>query len=72
MLEALESLYGAEECHFRTIFGILPGYKIYASRKVAEKAELGQADVRELAIHRRVSRLSYSRRCAEAQRCRLT
>jgi DNA polymerase I len=28
--------------------------------------ELGQADVTELAIHRRVSRLSYSRRCAEA------
>ena len=28
--------------------------------------ELGEADVRELAIHRRVSRLSYSRRCAEA------
>ncbi len=28
--------------------------------------ELAEADVRELAIHRRVSRLSYSRRCAEA------
>jgi DNA polymerase I len=28
--------------------------------------KLGDADVRELAIHRRVSRLSYSRRCAEA------
>jgi DNA polymerase I len=28
--------------------------------------ELVEADVRELAIHRRVSRLSYSRRCAEA------
>ncbi|VVB68980.1 DNA polymerase 1 [uncultured archaeon] len=28
--------------------------------------ELGEADVRELAIHRRVSRLSYSRKCAEA------
>jgi len=28
--------------------------------------ELGKADVRELAIHRRVSRLSYSRKCAEA------
>jgi len=28
--------------------------------------ELREADVRELAIHRRVSRLSYSRRCAEA------
>lgn len=29
-------------------------------------AELAQVDVRELAIHRRVSRLNYSRRCAEA------
>lgn len=28
-------------------------------------AELEQADVRELAIHRRVGRLNYSRRCAE-------
>ena len=28
--------------------------------------ELGSADVRELAIHRRVSKLKYSRRCAEA------
>ena len=28
--------------------------------------DLGNADVRELAIHRRVSRLNYSRRCAEA------
>jgi len=28
--------------------------------------ELGDADVKEMAIHRRVSRLNYSRRCAEA------
>jgi DNA polymerase I len=28
--------------------------------------ELGDVDVKELAIHRRVSRLNYSRRCAEA------
>ncbi len=28
--------------------------------------ELDGADVRELAIHRRISRLKYSRRCAEA------
>jgi len=28
--------------------------------------ELGKTDVRDLAIHRRVSRLSYSRKCAEA------
>ena len=27
---------------------------------------LVEADVRELAIHRRVSRLSYSRKCAES------
>lgn len=40
MLEALESRYRAEECYFRTIFGFLPGYKIYASRKVAEKIEI--------------------------------
>jgi DNA polymerase I len=32
--------------------------------------ELGGADVRELAIHRRVSRLNYSRRCAEASAVR--
>jgi DNA polymerase elongation subunit (family B) len=28
--------------------------------------ELGGADIKELAIHSRVSRLNYSRRCAEA------
>jgi hypothetical protein len=28
--------------------------------------ELDAVDVKELAIHRRVSRLNYSRRCAEA------
>ena len=28
--------------------------------------DLDDADVKELAIHRRVSRLNYSRRCAEA------
>jgi DNA polymerase I len=28
--------------------------------------ELGDVDVKELAIHRRVSKLNYSRRCAEA------
>jgi DNA polymerase I len=38
------------------------------AREVREKymLELEDADVRELAIHRRVSRLNYSRRCAEA------
>jgi DNA polymerase I len=38
------------------------------AREVREKymQELEDADVRELAIHRRVSRINYSRRCAEA------
>jgi DNA polymerase, archaea type len=38
------------------------------AREVREKymRELEDADVRELAIHRRVSRMNYSRRCAEA------
>ncbi|MGD0953443.1 MAG: hypothetical protein ABR985_13805, partial [Methanotrichaceae archaeon] len=33
--------------------------------------ELVGADVKELAIHKRVSKLNYSRRCAEASVCRL-
>ncbi len=40
MLEALESRYKAEECHFRTIFGRFEGYKVYAGRDVAEKIEI--------------------------------
>jgi DNA polymerase, archaea type len=38
------------------------------AREVARRymEELGEADVRELAIHRRVSRMDYSRRCAKA------
>jgi DNA polymerase, archaea type len=38
------------------------------AQEVREKYmhELEGADVKELAIHRRVSRMSYSRRCAEA------
>jgi DNA polymerase, archaea type len=38
------------------------------AREVRERymRELEDADVRELAIHRRVSRINYSRRCAEA------
>ncbi len=40
MIEALESRFKAEECSFRTIFGTFQGYKIYASRKVAEKIEI--------------------------------
>lgn len=40
MIEALESRFKAEECTFRTIFGTFEGYRIYASRKVAEKIEI--------------------------------
>ncbi len=55
MVAALESLYRVEECSFRTIFGYLQGYRIYAGRKVAEKieiqtrysAELYNVDVRQ-------------------------
>jgi hypothetical protein len=38
------------------------------AREVREKymQELDGADVREHAIHRRMSRINYSRRCAEA------
>jgi hypothetical protein len=32
MIEALESRYRAEECSFRTIFGVLEGHRIYAGR----------------------------------------
>lgn len=39
MIEALESLYGAEECRFKTIYGPLDGYRICAGRSVAEKIE---------------------------------
>lgn len=39
MFSALESLYGLEECEIKTIYGELRGYKIYASRDVAEKLE---------------------------------
>jgi DNA polymerase, archaea type len=55
MIEALESRFKAEECSFRTIFGIFQGHRIYAGRKVAEKieiqtrhqAELYNVDVRQ-------------------------
>jgi DNA polymerase I len=39
MIEGLESRYKIEECSFRTIYGTLQGYRIFASRKVAEKIE---------------------------------
>ncbi len=55
MIEALESRYKTEECSFRTIFGTLQGFRIFAGRKVAEKieiqtryeAELYNVDVRQ-------------------------
>ena len=63
-------------CMQQEIFSILAGAR---SREEVKKAEpkaqevrrrylegLVQADVRELAIHRRVSRMNYTRRCAEA------
>jgi DNA polymerase I len=39
MIEALESRYRAEECSFRTIFGVFEGHRVYAGRQVAEKIE---------------------------------
>jgi DNA polymerase, archaea type len=55
MIEGLESRYKVEEGSFRTIYGILKGYRIFGSRKVAEKieiqtrhqAELYNVDVRQ-------------------------
>ncbi len=40
MLEALESRYRVEECHFKTIFDSFEGYRICAGRDVAEKIEI--------------------------------
>jgi DNA polymerase I len=40
MIESLESRFEAEDCSFRTIFGTLQGYRIFASCKVAEKIEI--------------------------------
>jgi DNA polymerase, archaea type len=58
------------------LFGVLPKAKSRKelrevdpdAQEVREKYMLGldDADTRELAIHRRLSRVSYSRRCAEA------
>jgi len=39
MIEALEREYAAEECRFRTIYGWLDGYRVYAGREVAERIE---------------------------------
>lgn len=39
MIEHLESEYGAEERVFRTVYGELEGYRVYAGRRVAELIE---------------------------------
>jgi DNA polymerase I len=39
MLENLETIYKVEACSFKTIYGVLEGYKIYAGRNVAERIE---------------------------------
>lgn len=39
MIGALEERYGAEECTIRTVFGSLPGYRVFADRRVAEAIE---------------------------------
>jgi DNA polymerase, archaea type len=59
--ELFEILAGARSCE--ELKWMQPMARETRRRYVVELAE---ADVRELAIHRRVSRLSYSRRCAEA------
>jgi len=40
MIEVPESRFKVEECSFRTIFNVLSGHRIYASRKAAEKIEI--------------------------------
>jgi|Deesub1362A_J573_1020465.scaffolds.fasta_scaffold00668_17 DNA polymerase I len=39
MLEDLENRYRVEECCFKTIYGLLGGYRVYAGRKIAELIE---------------------------------
>jgi len=39
MIGALEERYRAEECTIRTVFGSLPGYCVFADRRVAEAIE---------------------------------
>jgi len=39
MIGALEERYSAEECTIRTVFGSLPGYRVFADRRVAEAIE---------------------------------
>lgn len=39
LIDALEEEHGASECTIRTIFGELPGYKVYGNRQLAEVLE---------------------------------
>ncbi len=39
MIGALEERYGAEECTIRTVFGCIPGCRVFADRRVAEAIE---------------------------------
>ena len=46
MIDALEERYGATACTIRTIFGELPGYRVFGDRRVAEALEVqAQYDV---------------------------
>ncbi|MCJ7445985.1 MAG: type B DNA-directed DNA polymerase [Methanotrichaceae archaeon] len=54
LIEGLQSRHSVNECRFRTIYGELDGYKVYANRNVADRiekqtglaAELYNVDVR--------------------------
>lgn len=39
LIGALEEQYGAEECSIHTVFGDLPGYRVFAGRTIAEMIE---------------------------------
>jgi DNA polymerase I len=59
-VELLEAIGQAKSCKE---LGLLSG--VAREIKNRYKIGLGQADPKDLAIHRRVSRIDYSRRCAE-------
>ncbi len=54
LIEGLQSRHSVNECRFRTIYGELDGYKVYANKSVADRiekqtglaAELYNVDVR--------------------------
>lgn len=46
LIEALETKYRVEECSFRTIYGEMDGYRVYAGRRIAEKVERQCKDVK--------------------------